>query len=61
MNEEETGHHFVTIKIKNEQQNWEACINFIDLIGFDQSFTQRIMNGETSIHEDSTFDRIDAT
>lgn len=33
-------------------------INFIDLIGFDSRFTKRIMNGETSIHED-TIDRQD--
>ena len=39
--------------------NIETMINFIDLIGFDNRFTKRIMNGETSIHEDDTFDKND--
>ena len=28
-------------------------INFIDLIGFDKEFTQRIMKGETDVEETS--------
>lgn len=33
--------------------NSECMANFIDLIGFDSWFTKRIMNGETSIHEET--------
>ena len=40
-------HIIVAIKVHDEKKNKDTELTFIDIIGFDRSFTDRIMNGET--------------
>lgn len=39
----------VTIKVRDVQKSKESELTIIDIIGFDQKFTERIMNGQTDI------------
>ena len=57
---EETGNIIAQIRVKDTEVGREAILTLIDLIGFDQSFTEKIMDGETSIQQDSQFDLEDA-
>lgn len=43
------GHLIVTIKIHDEHKQRDSELSFLDVVGFDHSFTERIMNGETDI------------
>lgn len=40
-------HIIVAIKVHDEKKNKDTELTFIDIISFDRSFTDRIMNGET--------------
>lgn len=42
-------HIIVAIKVHDEKKNKDTELTFIDIIGFDRSFTDRIMNGETDV------------
>ena len=43
------GHLVITIKLFDENRQKTSEITFIDVVGFDNSFTERIMNGEIDV------------
>jgi hypothetical protein len=43
------GHLLVTIKIHDENKHRDNELSFLDIVGFDDAFTDRIMDGETDI------------
>jgi len=46
------GHIIVTIKVRDEVRSRESELTIIDILGFDSTFTDKIMNGETDVELD---------
>ena len=47
-------HIIFTIKIHDEIKNKDSELTFIDIVDFDNTFTDKIMNGETDVNIDET-------
>jgi hypothetical protein len=58
MGHKKHGHFIVTIKISDDSTNNDHILTFIDILGFDDKFTYKIMNGETEANtqENASFD-----
>ena len=48
-NSDQCGHLIVTLRIKDTVKVQESQLSFVDLVGFDDMFTQKIMSGEVSM------------